>query len=64
MTSNNNDRQMEWLNRKRVDRVYRALKSRILQCEFHPGDFLAGVDLARRCDTSRTPVREVVTAFR
>jgi len=41
-----------------VDRVYRTLKNWILQCEFHPGDFLAEVDLARRCETSRTPIRE------
>ena len=41
-----------------VDRVYRSLKNWILQCEFHPGDFLAEVDLARRCETSRTPIRE------
>jgi DNA-binding GntR family transcriptional regulator len=41
-----------------VDRVYRTLKTWILQCEFHPGDFLAEVDLARRCETSRTPIRE------
>ena len=41
-----------------VDRVYRSLKRWILQCEFHLGDFLAEVGLARRCETSRTPVRE------
>jgi DNA-binding GntR family transcriptional regulator len=41
-----------------VDRVYRLLKNWILQCEFRPGDFLAEVNLAERCETSRTPVRE------
>jgi DNA-binding GntR family transcriptional regulator len=41
-----------------VDRVYRLLKHWILQCEFRPGDFLAEVNLAERCETSRTPVRE------
>lgn len=41
-----------------VDRVYRSLKNWILQCEFRPGDFLAEVELARRCETSRTPIRE------
>jgi DNA-binding GntR family transcriptional regulator len=41
-----------------VDRVYRSLKDWILQCKFRPGDFLAEVDLALRCETSRTPVRE------
>ncbi|MEO7145287.1 MAG: GntR family transcriptional regulator [Bryobacteraceae bacterium] len=41
-----------------VDRVYRLLKSWLMECEFSPGQLLAEVDLARRCDTSRTPVRE------
>lgn len=41
-----------------VDRVYRMLKHWILQCDFRPGDFLAEVDLARQCETSRTPIRE------
>src|SRR4029077_19118423 len=41
-----------------VDRVYRLLKNCILQCEFRPGDFLAEVNLAERCETSRTPIRE------
>jgi DNA-binding GntR family transcriptional regulator len=41
-----------------VDRVYRMLKTWILQCEFRPGDFLAEASLARRCETSRTPIRE------
>jgi DNA-binding GntR family transcriptional regulator len=41
-----------------VDRVYRMLKKWILECELPPGDFLSEVDLARRCNTSRTPVRE------
>jgi GntR family transcriptional regulator, rspAB operon transcriptional repressor len=44
-----------------VDRVYRLLKSALLQCEFAPGDFLGEVDLARQCQTSRTPVREACT---
>ncbi len=39
-------------------RVYRLLKQSILQCEFSPGDFLIEVELARQCETSRTPVRE------
>jgi DNA-binding GntR family transcriptional regulator len=41
-----------------VDRVHRLLKNWILECEFRPGDFLSEVDLARQCETSRTPVRE------
>ena len=44
-----------------VDRVYRLLKAAITQCEFAPGDFLVEVDLARQCQTSRTPVREACT---
>jgi len=44
-----------------VDRVYRLLKAAIMQCEFAPGDFLVEVDLARQCETSRTPVREACT---
>ena len=44
-----------------VDRVYRLLKAAIMQCEFAPGDFLVEVDLARQCQTSRTPVREACT---
>ena len=41
-----------------VDRVYRILKDAILQCQVLPGDFLVEIELARRCKTSRTPVRE------
>jgi DNA-binding GntR family transcriptional regulator len=44
-----------------VDRVYRLIKAAIMQCEFAPGDFLVEVDLARQCETSRTPVREACT---
>ena len=41
-----------------VDRVYRLLKNWILDCNFKPGDFLSEVELSRRCETSRTPIRE------
>ena len=41
-----------------VGRVYKLLREWILQCEFHPGDLLAEVELARQCKTSRTPIRE------
>ena len=41
-----------------VDRVYRLLKGWILEARMRPGDFLAEVELARQCQTSRTPVRE------
>ena len=41
-----------------VDRIYRLLKTWLIECELAPGEFLSEVDLARRCETSRTPVRE------
>jgi DNA-binding GntR family transcriptional regulator len=41
-----------------VERVYRLVKGWILQGRARPGEFLAEVDLARWCKTSRTPVRE------
>jgi DNA-binding GntR family transcriptional regulator len=41
-----------------VDRVYRLLRSWILDCRLRPGDFLGEVELARECKTSRTPIRE------
>ncbi|HEU0119819.1 MAG TPA: GntR family transcriptional regulator [Bryobacteraceae bacterium] len=41
-----------------VDRVYRLLKTWILDARLRPGDFLSEVELARQCETSRTPVRE------
>src|SRR6187549_2940361 len=44
-----------------VDRVYRVLKAWILEAKLRPGDFLVEVDLARQCETSRTPVREACT---
>ncbi len=41
-----------------VERVYRLIKSWILECQLRPGDFLSEIELARQCRTSRTPVRE------
>jgi DNA-binding GntR family transcriptional regulator len=41
-----------------VERVYRLLKGWILDATLRPGDLLSEVDLARQCETSRTPVRE------
>ncbi len=41
-----------------VERVYRLVKGWILQGRARPGEFLAEVELARLCKTSRTPVRE------
>lgn len=45
-------------NEGEVERVYRLLKSWILDGLVRPGDLLSEVDLARKCSTSRTPVRE------
>jgi DNA-binding GntR family transcriptional regulator len=41
-----------------VERVYRTLKSWLIEARLGPGEFLAEADLAARCKTSRTPVRE------
>jgi len=41
-----------------VERVYRLLKSWLLECKMAPGEPASEVDLARECRTSRTPVRE------
>jgi len=41
-----------------VERVHRLLKAWLIECRLSPGDVLSEVDLARRCQTSRTPVRE------
>ena len=41
-----------------VDRVYRLLKSWILECRLKPGEFVSEVEMARQCETSRTPIRE------
>src|SRR5687768_6163944 len=41
-----------------VERVYRLLKRWILEARMRPGDFLSEMELARQCETSRTPIRE------
>jgi DNA-binding GntR family transcriptional regulator len=41
-----------------VERVYRMLKSGLIEARLAPGQFLSEGDLAIRCQTSRTPVRE------
>ena len=41
-----------------VDRVYRQLRGWLIDAVLPPGQFLSEPDLALRCDTSRTPVRE------
>jgi len=41
-----------------VDRVYRQLREWLMDAVLPPGEFLSEPDLAQRCSTSRTPVRE------
>src|SRR5271169_2566485 len=41
-----------------VERVYRLLKSWLVEAQLAPGEVLSEVDMASRCRTSRTPVRE------
>jgi DNA-binding GntR family transcriptional regulator len=44
-----------------VERVYRILRDWLITAKLPPGEFLSEVDLAERCGTSRTPVREACT---
>src|ERR1700684_896923 len=44
-----------------VNRVYHQLREWIITSELSPGIFLAEPDLAERCGTSRTPVREALS---
>lgn len=44
-----------------VERVYRILRDWLITAELPPGEFLSEADLAERCGTSRTPVREACT---
>jgi DNA-binding GntR family transcriptional regulator len=50
-------------NRKlgEVERVYGILRELIITAKIPPGEFLPEEDLAARCRTSRTPVREACT---
>ncbi|MGH9326145.1 MAG: GntR family transcriptional regulator [Terriglobia bacterium] len=41
-----------------VERVYRVLKSRLIEARLAPGNFLSEIELAAQCKTSRTPIRE------
>jgi DNA-binding GntR family transcriptional regulator len=41
-----------------VERVYRLLREWLIDAVLPPGEFLSEPDLAQRCNTSRTPVRE------
>src|SRR5215467_12018989 len=44
-----------------VERVYGILRDWLIATKLQPGEFLSEADLAARCRTSRTPVREACT---
>jgi DNA-binding GntR family transcriptional regulator len=44
-----------------VERVYQILRDWLVTAKLEPGQFLAEPELAARCKTSRTPVREACT---
>jgi DNA-binding GntR family transcriptional regulator len=44
-----------------VERVYRILREWLINAKLAPGEFLSEIDLAVKCGTSRTPVREACT---
>lgn len=44
-----------------VERVYGILREWLIRAKLPPGEFLSEADLAARCRTSRTPVREACT---
>jgi DNA-binding GntR family transcriptional regulator len=44
-----------------VERAYRILRDWLITAKLAPGEFLSEGDLAERCGTSRTPVREACT---
>ena len=56
LTSTRSKSKAEYLGE--VERVYRLLKSWLVEAQLAPGEVLSEVDLASRCRTSRTPVRE------
>src|SRR5216684_1374442 len=41
-----------------VERVYRLLREWLVTAQLPPGEFLSEAVLAKKCKTSRTPVRE------
>ena len=41
-----------------VERVYSTLREWLIAAKLRPGDFLSEAQLAERCRTSRTPIRE------
>jgi DNA-binding GntR family transcriptional regulator len=47
--------------RSDVERVYQLIRDGMISAELPPGAFLSEPDLAERCGTSRTPVREALS---
>lgn len=43
-----------------ADRIFTCLKEEIITCQRQPGELLNELELARRFETSRTPVREAL----
>lgn len=46
-----------------AERIYRQLKQEIFDFQLLPGDRFSENDIARRCDASRTPVRQALYAL-
>ena len=44
----------------RSDDIYQTIRSKILTDEFHPGQKLSEIQLAREYECSRTPIREIL----
>ena len=44
-----------------VERIYQLLREWLISAKLAPGEFLSEPDLATRCKTSRTPIREACT---
>lgn len=57
-SSGRNPSRAKALKQGEVDRVYRKLREWLINAVLPPGEFLSEPDLAQRCNTSRTPVRE------
>ena len=49
------------VDRSEVERVYRLIRDWMIATELAPGEFVYEPDLAERCGTSRTPVREALS---
>jgi len=61
------DKSLETIRRSKADklgeveRVYQILRDWLVTAKLQPGEFLSELELATRCRTSRTPVREACT---